>query len=305
MNSIVVLMSTYNGHKFIEEQLNSIFRQKNTDINLVIRDDGSTDQTISIIKEYKLTFGYKIELIEGENIGWRKSFFELLNYAQIHYKEHEYFAFADQDDIWLPDKLYRAVSMLKSINNIPALYCSNLFYYKDGINYGRIRKHKPIPSFENCLVRNYATGCTIVFNKPLLSLVTEKTPSMSVAHDYWLYQAAVLCGEVIIDDEAYILYRQHENNQIGNKSDWQDIWKRRWNDFKHSNTFRLREIQSNQLLDCFANSMKPDARRAVEKIAFYRKNIKNQFSLLFDNNYTLGRTTNDLWMKLRILLRIL
>lgn len=305
MKEVIVLMSAYNGQKFIREQIDSILGLNEINPKIVIRDDGSTDKTTAIIKDFILNHKEKIELIEGKNIGWKKSFFALIEYAYTHYSSYQYFAFADQDDIWLPDKLYRAVEMLEASINIPALYCSNLFFYKEGVNYGKIRKFTPEPTYKNCLVRNYATGCTEVFNRPLLELIARKTPSISVAHDYWVYQAAVLCGEVFIDDESYILYRQHGNNQIGCKSGWLDVWKRRLSDFKHSFTSHQREEQAEQLLNILGIDMKPEGRLAVQKVAFYRKSIQSQFSLMLDKGYSLGRLSNDLWLKFRILLRIL
>lgn len=304
MDSIIILLSSYNGQKFITEQVDSLLTQKDVDIHIIVRDDGSTDNTVDIIKEFRAAHPGRITLIEGANIGWRKSFFTLVEYAARN-TESEFYAFCDQDDIWLPEKLRVAVSALESMpdKTLPRLYCSNLYYYKDGINYGIIRKKKPIPTYKNCLVRNYATGCTVVFDNNLLKLIAKNIPSITVAHDYWAYMVAVLCGVVYIDDKSYILYRQHENNQIGSKSGLGDIWKRRISDLMKFLNSHQREEQARELMRLFSNYMYPDSLVAVSKLCDYRSNIINQMSLLCDNGYTLGHCSNDFWFKLRVLLR--
>lgn len=300
---VVVLMSTYNGEKYLNEQLSSIFSQKDVVLKLIVRDDGSQDSTISILMEFRKQYPNMIEIIQGENIGWKKSFFALAEYAARKYSDYHYFAFADQDDIWLPEKLSKAVKRIESLPKGPRLYCSNLFFYKNGENLGKIRKYQPKFTYKKCLVRNYATGCTMVFNNELLKLVSRGLPTIQVAHDYWFFQIAVLCGSVYIDDESYILYRQHENNQIGCKSGWRDIWMRRLSNFKSNTSNRSRERQTKELHKLFSGDMHPEAKIAVIKMAFYRSNIVKQFALLCDNGYSLDKRSNNFWLKLRILLR--
>lgn len=127
MNSkkVVILMSTYNGEKYIEEQLESLLNQTYSDIKIFIRDDGSKDRTKEIIKQF-LQKSKNIFLIEGENIGFINSFFELLNISDTA----DYYAYCDQDDVWMEDKIERAVKFLeKSDSNKPVLYFSNSDYY--------------------------------------------------------------------------------------------------------------------------------------------------------------------------------
>ena len=303
MFKVLVLLSTYNGSKFLIEQLDSLFTQKSCEFKLLVRDDGSSDSTLDILYKYQQLYPKSIDILKGKNIGWKKSFFELLKIAYIRYKEFEYFAFCDQDDVWLPEKLFVGIQKLNLLPQGCNLYCSNLFYYKDGVNYGLIRKEKVLPTFKSCLVRNYATGCTVIFNRELLFLVSRKLPVISIAHDYWLYQIAVLCGHVFIDEQSYILYRQHENNQIGNRSSWIDIWKRRLKDFRYYNLGHHREEGAKELLRLFAKDMHPLAIEATRKMSNYRRSFCSQLSLLLDGGYTLGKKANDRWLKLRIILR--
>ncbi len=303
-HAITVLMSTYNGELYIREQLDSILNQNNVEVLLCVRDDGSSDNTLSILSEYKNNYPEKIEVFNGENIGWKKSFFWLLQYAAEN-NSCEYFAFADQDDIWLPDKLITGINVLQTLPAGSNLYFSNLLYYKNGINYGKIRKHNIVPTIKKCLVRNYATGCTIVFNRDLLQLVGNNTPSINVAHDYWLFQTAILCGNVHYDPESFILYRQHENNQIGFKNSKKDIWKRRINNLSAMLRDHRTETQAKELYKLYGDKMPEYSQTAVIDLSCYRSNILRRIKLLCDNGFSMDSFSNNFWMKFKILLGIL
>ena len=305
MKKILILLSTYNGERFLREQLDSLFNQTLCDVKVLVRDDGSSDSTVAILSEYQQRNPEKIDIIEGKNRGWRKSFFELMGIAKEEYQGYDYFAFADQDDIWQPDKLKMAIKHLLDLSEGPNLYCSNQYYYKNGENFGLIRKEKTEPSYKSCLVRNYATGCTIVFNRALLNLINREFPTIEMAHDYWLYMVAVLCGHVYVDENAYICYRQHDSNQIGSRSSWSDVWKRRLKGLKMTLSEHRVEKQAKELLRIFSQDMYPEGRKAVSKLAYYRINMSNKIKLLSDNGYTLGRKSNDRWMKVKIALGIL
>lgn len=301
MKNILVLMSTYNGAEYLDEQLNSILTQNDITPQLLIRDDGSTDDTLRILKGYQLRYPDQIELIEGDNIGWIKSFFTLAEYASRHYTGYRYYSFSDQDDIWLPNKLKRAVEYISSLPPGPQLYCSNLYYYKNGLNQGFIHKETLKPTFKNSLIRNYAAGCTIVINDALLHKMLIEPPDISIAYDYWLYLIAILCGSVIVDPEAFILYRQHGNNQIGIKRNFTEIWRRRLKSFFSIIRVRAKENLACELLRIHGASMPQDAKDSVLKLANYRTSIKRRLSLLFDNGYTFNKPDSDFWLKLRII----
>ena len=118
-NKVCVLLSTYNGEKFLEKQLNSLFSQTYKNFDLLIRDDGSNDNTINILEKYKINY------LKGKNIGVIKSFFKLLEIA-LH-KEYEYFLFCDQDDIWELDKIEKQLFFISSKNQkLPILVHSDM-----------------------------------------------------------------------------------------------------------------------------------------------------------------------------------
>ena len=300
--AILILMSTFNGSEYLQEQIESIFSQKRVDVKLVIRDDGSTDGTVEIIEHFQTIYPSSITLIKGTNIGWRSSFFELLSYAAVHNRNFEYIAFSDQDDIWLPEKLYQAVKCLSSLPQGPQLYCSNLIYYKDGQQMGMVKKKMIDNSPKGCLIRNYATGCTILFNRALLMLLAKERPDHNMPHDYWAYLVATMCGSVFADDKAYILYRQHSGNQIGSQRKWSDVWKRRLNSLSSLLKSSGKETVAKDLLRLHINDMTPEAIKATVKIAGYKTSFIKRISLLLDKGYTFNSMSNDFWLRLRILI---
>ena len=165
---IAVLMATYNGEKYLEEQIDSILNQViDTDFELIVRDDGSTDNTINILNSYSqkklLTFTAE------QNQGAARSFITLLK----NNSGFDYYAFSDQDDVWNPDKLQRGVKAIENIQG-PALYCSNCeLVNADLQNIGR-NTHRLHPTYtlESILcLAACAQGCTSVFNKELAVLI--------------------------------------------------------------------------------------------------------------------------------------
>ena len=138
MYKVAVLMSTYNGEKYLREQIDSILAQEGVDVTLYIRDDGSSDSTIEIINEY-LTKTNRIKFYIGENIGVGNSFMQLVYDCP---EDYDYYAFSDQDDIWLTEKMQVAVDSLKEYSN-PFLYCSNqILVDKNGKIIGLMKRKK-------------------------------------------------------------------------------------------------------------------------------------------------------------------
>lgn len=234
MKKVQVLLSSYNGEKYLAAQLESILAQDYEEISILIRDDGSTDHTLEIIQCYadKYTnIGYYV----GKNLGVQQSFFQLMQHAD---KTADYYAFSDQDDVWLPEKIRQAVQLLeKQDQSLPLLYASKTTLVDAELKEITIRKKRVQirPEFGNALVENVCTGCTEVFNRRLLELVTKQTPTHAIMHDWWLYLCATAFGRVYYDANSYILYRQHGNNQVGSSVSFVDDWSRRFKNFKRSN----------------------------------------------------------------------
>ncbi len=213
--SIAVLLSAYNGEKYIEKQMESILAQKlDGKLTIIVRNDGSKDSTAEILE--KLQHEHEcIQVINGENIGLVASFLSLLEYAlQAGY---DYYSFSDQDDYWLPDKLQAAVSAIADKDS-PCMYgaCSKL---TDGqLNEtGSITqtKRREITLY-NAAIQNFCPGHNQVLNRKMAELVqshTKYSPEI-YSQDLWITKVAALTGEIVFDSEPRVLYRQHSNNQL-------------------------------------------------------------------------------------------
>lgn len=216
MKKVCVLLSTYNGELYIKEQIDSIFSQSDVDVTLIIRDDGSTDHTIDVIRDLEKI--YSIVLLLGENIGWQRSFGYLLKTA-LNYGQFDYFAFADQDDIWLHNKLISAIEQLSLYENSIALYGSQLICYDDN-NGSETNLYENMEKAKKSLQSRYFLGvapfgCSMVWNKELQKKYLEVQLELDVHHDVWMHVLARSFGSVIIDNNSYIKHRIHSNNAAG------------------------------------------------------------------------------------------
>ncbi len=208
---VVVLMSTYQGEKFVAEQIESILNQLPRDGRLIVRDDGSLDRTVNIIQSFA---DPRIEITCGSNVGFARSFFSLMAAAP---NDAEMIMLSDQDDVWLPQKIERAWQHLKDTDGVPTLYCARQQLVNETLHPIALSKRclRP-PSFQNALTENIVTGCTAAFNRDALHLALQiKMPERVYFHDWWLYLVVAAFGKVIVDEEATILYRQHARNAIG------------------------------------------------------------------------------------------
>lgn len=224
-------MSTYNGAKYLREQIESLLSQT-IKVEILVRDDGSTDSTQQILDDYAkrgiLTW-YK-----GENLGPGKSFFDLVQKAPVA----DYYAFADQDDIWHKEKIQKAIEMLAVYSNtIPSLYCGDYIPVDSMLRPIQIKKQaKAItPSLGSALVECIAPGCTFVFNYKTLEMFRQYKNNFIYAHDWDLYRIFMAVGgNLIYDVNAYILYRQHNNNVVGIQQCMIGKWLHRLNNYRNS-----------------------------------------------------------------------
>lgn len=215
VKSVQVLLSTWNGADYLSELLDSLISQKTgVNVRVLIRDDGSTDETVSIIKKY-LADNPSWHLEEGENVGVNESFRRLLELADP--KVDVYF-FCDQDDVWFPDKIQVAVDALAKSDNtgVPLLYGSRSMITDGQLNpLGPTTDPREV-SFANALVMNFAPGHTMAFNRTLLEKAVRVWDSSRILYfDHWMYLIASAYGEVILDRGWHCFYRNHEGNAVG------------------------------------------------------------------------------------------
>lgn len=276
MSNVLVLLSTYNGDKYLNELLNSIFQQKEVDVSMLVRDDESNDSTLNILEKWKEN--HRITIIKGKNLGAKKSFYELINMAQ----KYDYYAFCDQDDVWEQYKLFNSIKSLETFNtaNKPKLYASNYTLVDEKLKPLKncIFDNKPY-TFNQIIVKNHAIGCTMVFNDILMDYLkrtTKEQYALLPYHDHWAYIVCLaMQGDVFFDKDSYILYRQHLNNVVGgNRSVISKI--------KNSSLIK-KDIRSNYLniLNTnYFNDMCADYIDLVECVIKSKKSIKYRIMLI-------------------------
>ena len=257
---ILVLMSTYNGEKYIREQMESILQQEDVDVHLLIRDDGSKDGTLEILRQYE---DYNnAEVYQGKNLGACQSFFDLIKNASVKYS---YYAFADQDDVWQKDKLKIAIQMIEGESSIPTLYCGSYQLTDGGLNELPQRRTSPKNiSFGNALIESNCTGCTAVFNRKLLELSKQQIPKEAYMHDWWLYLMASAFGKVVYDETPHMMYRQHESNVLGGNRGKVNQIKRRIKNF--SNLSHYVPAQLEEFERIFENQLTKHQKHLIHRV---------------------------------------
>ncbi|HEO6607446.1 TPA: glycosyltransferase family 2 protein [Streptococcus agalactiae] len=211
-----ILMATYNGEKFLAQQIESIQKQTFKEWNLLIRDDGSSDKTCDIIRNFTAKDS-RIRFInenEHHNLGVIKSFFTLVNYEVA-----DFYFFSDQDDVWLPEKLSVSLEAAKhKASDVPLLVYTDLKVVNQELNILqdsmiRAQSHHANTTLLPELTENTVTGGTMMINHAL----AEKwfTPNDILMHDWFLALLAASLGEIIYLDSPTQLYRQHDNNVLG------------------------------------------------------------------------------------------
>lgn len=219
---IAILMATYNGEKYLEEQIDSIINQTYKEWKLYFRDDGSSDRTLQIINKYCRKYPDQLFVIENDSNchSASKNFMKMLEYFKDS-NEFEYFMFSDQDDVWKSDKIEKTVSIAKEKSeNMPILVHTDLEVVDSElktlstsfINYRNLNAN--IKDLSHLLIQNNVTGCTMLFNRKLVQKIHFKSASIAM-HDWWLTLIAIVFGKIEFLNESTICYRQHGNNVVG------------------------------------------------------------------------------------------
>ncbi len=204
-----VLISTYNGEKYIKEQLDSVIEQSYDNIKIYIRDDGSTDSTIDVIAPY--LNADKVQLIKAENVGFGRSFLSLLKAAE----DGDYWAFCDQDDIWLQDKIKWAVEFMEKQNkDEPIMYHSSYYLSDEKLgNREEVKLWNERYSFSKALTEVIHMGFSTVINRPLRDLMLKADINRITSHDHWGELLAVKYGKIIEDDRISSIHRRLTESQ--------------------------------------------------------------------------------------------
>lgn len=216
---VAILMASFNGAAFLPEQLASIAAQDHDDWQLVVSDDGSGDETCTIIADFAARMPQSIELVKGPGMGSSPNFIHLMQMDL----GTPFVALCDQDDRWHPDRLARGVAALRDLPpESPAIYCSATVVTDRDLNPQRLSRPVARPlGFLNALVQNVVAGNTVLMNRAAADLARKAAPAPAAVaglavHDWWLYQLiSGAGGTVLYDPEPTLDYRQHGGNFIG------------------------------------------------------------------------------------------
>lgn len=280
-NNVLVLISTYNGEKYLRELFESILNQSNVDVDILIRDDGSSDKTMDIIREYSER--KNIIFYSGENLGYAKSFWDLVKESG----EYQFYAFCDQDDIWKTNKLEKAIEMINnySSSDIPTLYTSGVISVNNNmeiISTKAFKCEKTLNIYES-LQKSILPGCTFVFNNKAIQILRKYNGYME-SHDWATYAIITAFGRVVFDSKSYINYRIHDNNAIGqNISFFQKNLLKIKRFLKKSKNTRSKFAKD--FLECYAQMLPNDVNEQIKYLAYYKENLIFKFRLIFNNNF--------------------
>ena len=266
---VAILLCTYHGQHYLAEQLESFAAQSHTNWEVWASDDGSEDDTHSILEAYISKWGSgRLSMHFGPAEGFAANFLSLTCNASIN---ADFYAYSDQDDVWEADKLARAVQWLQSVPaDVPALYCSRTqLVDADNNEIGVSPLFTKAPSFANALMQNIGGGNTMVFNNAARELLREAGANKSViTHDWWAYMVVTGCGgRVFYDSKPTLRYRQHGGNLVGMNANWAARLKRirmlfqgrfkHWNDCNISALLTLEHrltAENREILQRFADA---------------------------------------------------
>ncbi|HWD13301.1 MAG TPA: glycosyltransferase family 2 protein [Pseudochrobactrum sp.] len=282
---VTILLATYNGATFLEEQLTSFLEQTWSNIDLLVSDDGSTDETLTVLQKWQKNWSKgSFKLIQGPGTGYADNFRHLI----LSLNDNDGFvAFSDQDDIWHTNKLEKAIKHLSHLDdNKQAMYGSRSRLVD--------REAKPIgysplftknPSFENALVQSIAGGNTIMLNPAAFNLVRESAQrTRFFSHDWWCYQLiSGSDGTVIYDPVPCIDYRQHENNIFGRNNSIHSI-KRRLSALLNGDFSKWIDVNLESLEKCKDLLLVRNVNLANEFKKSRKANFINRLLFLFRND---------------------
>jgi glycosyltransferase involved in cell wall biosynthesis len=215
--NIDVLLGTFNGGRYLAEFLDSLLSQESVIVNLIVSDDGSTDDTRSILNEYRNKFE-KFQFLDGPRKGAARNYSDLLRCGQ-----NEFTAFADQDDIWDSNHLINSVDRLAQFKDVAALsYSAMREIYENSEKPERVwpQPHQ-IFDLNSIIFQNYARGCSIVLNKKAVDLINRKFPTHVIMHDWWALQVVFAHGRIVFGEIPELTYRIHDSNTIGIPNRWE------------------------------------------------------------------------------------
>lgn len=308
---VLVMMATYNGEKYVAEQIESILVQEHVEITLVITDDLSTDHTATVCQAYSKMHPNILFKKNEINKGSMHNFLDMLHASDV--KKYDYFAFADQDDIWFSEKIIRAVEKLEDDQETPSLYYSDVINYDFGNEklVGKGKEYYPFISYsqslKTLLLANWASGNTMVFNRSLAKLAQKYYPeNFPRYHDSWIHLIALSCGKTFPDlEHAYIIRRIYENNEVGTRGFGVINMRRIVNAGRMLLSTPSHDLVESAkcLKDGYYQDMSENARMIIDQFCNLNLSFKAKVDVVCCKDYALPSKIDTLMAKMRILLR--
>lgn len=288
--TVDILLATFNGKKYLKEQLDSIVAQSFNGWRIIARDDKSIDGSKALLEEYQKQFPENFKIIEDDlgNVGILKNFSLLMQHSTA-----PYIMFCDQDDLWLPDKILLTLEAMQASERnsppeMPLLMHTDLKVVDEHLNisahsFWQYQNLNPqLDALNRLLLQNTVTGCTMMINRRLLDMALP-IPEQVIMHDWWMALIATVFGKIIILDQATILYRQHAYNDTGAKH-WslRFILKKALSFFKRDSLLKSIKLTQQQA-EVFG-------KRFNELFSDEQKQMIDNYAKLYKKNYFTKRT---------------
>ena len=280
---VLVLMSTYNGELYLRKQLDSILHQEKVRVHLLVRDDGSTDHTCDILREYAGKYP-NLEWQTSENVGFVRSFSILAEKALSYPVPVDFYAFSDQDDIWMPNKLKTACCSLEDDDpGTPLLFSSNSLFVDDNMTVlGSFHKDTPHYTKQNVMIYPTEQGCSMVFNRSTLELYNSHPP-VNAWHDRWVCLICNFMGKSVYCQTPLFYYRIHGGNMLGKK---QKFWDRIVDDAKF---FFTSDAKNSQMVEefhrAFQSRLSEEDLGILNVFLHYKDSFRNKWKIVMSSEY--------------------
>ena len=299
--TVAVLMSTYNAEEYLEEQIDSILRQKGDfTIHLYIRDDGSLDSKKKVLKRYESYSN--ITIIQGENLGPAQSFLALI--SMINDCDYDFYAFADQDDYWCPLKLKTEINKFIE-DDSPQIVFSNAEMVDNELKClgANLFTYRPVLNLETVYIYASVQGCTMMWNNKLNRIVKEcGIPKKIVMHDSFLARVCVAVGgRIEYIDEPLIKYRQHENNVMGASKTVSGKIKNIIKSIMNKDTIGISD-QAMEISQLYCKYIPERNLKYIDKIINYRSGITSRIALILNKNISFSAPSIRIIMLVKILM---
>lgn len=294
MNKIIILLSTYNGSKYLKNQLTSLASQTYKEFEIIARDDGSSDKSYDLLSKFTESSSLHVRVLPNHtNLGVKKSF-ELLAREALEGGAN-YMMFCDQDDIWEPEKVEKSLQKMQELEKFypdtPLLVHTDLHVVDENLHlldnsfwhYQNLDPSKD--SLNRALMQNIVTGCTMMINRKL-ALLSLPIANEAIMHDWWIALVATQFGKIDFLDEQTMKYRQHSSNDTGAKKFNTQFIIKRIKELQEIN-FDKHIAQATAFLNHFQDQLDPDALRMLEEFTtikekpfFQRRKILIKHKLL-------------------------